>query len=179
MEVIQSLKHLQISIINNIRNYGQLRTIGATQKQVKNVVKREGRFLGFIGILFGIMLAMLCSLVILAKGVNITNYIACAIMTVIVCSIIVNVSIKKPVKIAMKVSPIEAVRVMITDNLKTTVQNKYRKFTPISLGIMNFKREPKKYGGCYIIESWRNYFISGIISFTFAISGTDGTILFW
>lgn len=87
---------------------------------------------------------MLCSLVILAKGVNITNYIACAIMTVIVCSIIVNVSIKKPVKIAMKVSPIEAVRVMITDNLKTTVQNKYRKFTPISLGIMNFKREPKK-----------------------------------
>ena len=140
--VIKSI--FQISIINNIRNYGQLRTIGATQKQVKNVVKREGRFLGFIGILFGIMLAMLCSLVILAKGVNITNYIACAIMTVIVCSIIVNVSIKKPVKIAMKVSPIEAVRVMITDNLKTTVQNKYRKFTPISLGIMNFKREPKK-----------------------------------
>ena len=116
---------------------------------------------------------MLCSLVILAKGVNITNYIACAIMTVIVCSIIVNVSIKKPVKIAMKVSPIEAVRVMITDNLKTTVQNKYRKFTPISLGIMNFKREPKKsMECCYIIESWRNYFISGIISFTFAISGT-------
>mgnify|MGYP003232480314 CR=1 FL=1 len=72
--VIKSI--FQISIINNIRNYGQLRTIGATQKQVKNVVKREGRFLGFIGILFGIMLAMLCSLVILAKGVNITNYIA-------------------------------------------------------------------------------------------------------
>lgn len=52
--VIKSI--FQISIINNIRNYGQLRTIGATQKQVKNVVKREGRFLGFIGILFGIML---------------------------------------------------------------------------------------------------------------------------
>ena len=36
--VIKSI--FQISIINNIRNYGQLRTIGATQKQVKNVVRR-------------------------------------------------------------------------------------------------------------------------------------------
>ena len=30
--------------------------------------------------------------------------------------------------------------------IKISAQGKNRKLTPISLGIMNFKREPKKYG---------------------------------
>ena len=43
-------------------------------------------------------------------------------MTVIVCQYYCECIYKEAkFKIAMKVSPIEAVRVMITDNLKTTV----------------------------------------------------------
>ncbi len=37
--VIKSI--FQISIINKIQNYGQLRTIGMTQKQIKKIVKRK------------------------------------------------------------------------------------------------------------------------------------------
>ena len=44
----------------------------------------------------------------------------------------------------MKASPIEAVRVITTDNFKIPAHKKNRKLKPVSLGIMNFKREPKK-----------------------------------
>lgn len=37
--VIKSI--FQISIINKIQNYGQLRTIGTTQKQIKKIVKKK------------------------------------------------------------------------------------------------------------------------------------------
>lgn len=102
--VIKSI--FQISIINKIQNYGQLRTIGTTQKQIKKIVKKEGRYLGVRGILTGISLAILCSAIILAKGINIGNYIVCAMITVAICGIIVSISINKPIKIAMKASPI-------------------------------------------------------------------------
>lgn len=140
--VIKSI--FQISIINKIQNYGRLRTIGTTQKQIKKIVKKEGRYLGIRGILTGISLAILCSAIILAKGINIRNYIVCAMITVVICSIIVSISINKPIKIAMKVSPMESVRMTAISNIKIAAQGKNRKLTPISLGIMNFKREPKK-----------------------------------
>ena len=140
--VIKSI--FQISIVNKIQNYGQLRTIGATQKEIRNIVKKEGRYLGVRGIVAGIALAIVCSLIILAKGVNITNYVVCTMITAVICSIIVSISINKPVKIAMKASPIEAVRVITTDNFNIPVHRKNRKLKPVSLGIMNFKREPKK-----------------------------------
>lgn len=140
--VIKSI--FQISIVNKIQNYGQLRTIGATQKEIRNIVKKEGRYLGVRGIVAGIALAIVCSLIILAKGVNITNYVVCTMITAVICSIIVSISINKPVKIAMKASPIEAVRVITTDNFNIPIHRKNRKLKPVSLGIMNFKREPKK-----------------------------------
>ena len=83
----------QISIVNKIQNYGQLRTIGATQKEIRNIVKKEGRYLGVRGIVAGIALAIVCSLIILAKGVNITNYVVCTMITAVICSIIVSISI--------------------------------------------------------------------------------------
>lgn len=140
--VIKSI--FQISIINKIQNYGQLRTIGTTQKQIKKIVKKEGKYLGVRGILTGISLAVLCSAIILAKGINIRNYVVCAMITAVICSIIVSISISKPIKIAMKASPIESVRMTAISNIKISAQEKNRKLTPISLGIMNFKREPKK-----------------------------------
>lgn len=142
--VIKSI--FQISIINKIQNYGRLRTIGTTQKQIKKIVKKEGQYLGVRGILIGISLAILCSAIILAKGINIRNYIVCTMITAVICCIIVSISINKPIKIAMKVSPMESVRMTAISNIKISAKEKNRKLTPISLGIMNFKREPKKYG---------------------------------
>ena len=45
-----------ISVASNVRNYGQLRTIGTTKRQIKKMVYREGRILAAIGIPIGLVI---------------------------------------------------------------------------------------------------------------------------
>ena len=66
--VIQSI--FRISINDKIRSYGQLRTSGATPKQIKRIVKNEGRKLGSIGILIGTVLGVCGGFLLFSKGFN-------------------------------------------------------------------------------------------------------------
>ncbi len=47
-----------ISVASSIRNYGQLRTIGTTKRQIKKMVYREGKLLAAIAIPIGLLLEM-------------------------------------------------------------------------------------------------------------------------
>ena len=139
--VIQSI--FRISINDKIRSYGQLRTIGATPKQIKRIVKREGRKLGSIGILIGTVLGVCCGFLLFSKGFNAVSYVATIILTLISSWIMVSVSIRKPIKIAAGISPIEAVR--FTPAQKDIRSRKKNiKLNPVSMGIANFKRDRKK-----------------------------------
>ena len=139
--VIQSI--FRISINDKIKSYGQLRTIGATPKQIKRIVKREGRKLGSIGILIGTVLGVCTGFLLFSKGFNAVSYVATVILTLISSWIIVSVSIRKPVKIAAGISPIEAVR--FTPAQKAIRSRKKNiKLNPVSMGIANFKRDRKK-----------------------------------
>ena len=139
--VIQSI--FRISINDKIRSYGQLRTIGATPKQIKRIVKNEGRKLGSIGILIGTVLGVCGGFLLFSKGFNAVSYVATVILTLISSWIMVSVSIRKPVKIAAGISPIEAVR--FTPAQKAIRSRKKNiKLNPVSMGIANFKRDRKK-----------------------------------
>ncbi len=139
--VIQSI--FRISINDKIRSYGQLRTIGATQKQIKRIVKREGRKLGSIGIVIGTVLGICAGFLLFSKGFNAVSYVATVILTLISSWIMVSVSICKPVKIAAGISPIEAVRFTPAQkNIRSRKKN--IKLNPVSMGIANFKRDWKK-----------------------------------
>ena len=139
--VIQSI--FRISINDKIQSYGQLRTIGATPKQIKRIVKREGRKLGSIGILIGTVLGVCGGFLLFPKGFNAVSYVATVILTLISSWIMVSVSIRKPVKIAAGISPIEAVR--FTPAQKDIRSRKKNiKLNPVSMGIANFKRDRKK-----------------------------------
>ena len=139
--VIQSI--FRISINDKIRSYGQLRTIGATPKQIKRIVKREGRKLGSIGILVGTVLGVCCGFLLFSKGFNAVSYVVMVSLTLISSWIMVSISIRKPVKIAAGISPIEAVR--FTPAQKDIRSRKKNiKLNPVSMGIANFKRDRKK-----------------------------------
>ena len=139
--VIQSI--FRISINDKIRSYGQLRTIGATPKQIKRIVKNEGRKLGSIGILIGTVLGICGGFLLFSKGFNAVSYVATVILTLVSSWIMVSVSIRKPVKIAAGISPIEAVR--FTPAQKAIRSRKKNiKLNPVSMGIANFKRDRKK-----------------------------------
>lgn len=139
--VIQSI--FRISINDKIQSYGQLRTIGATPKQIKRIVKNEGRKLGSIGILIGTVLGICGGFLLFSKGFNAVSYMATVILTLISSWLMVSVSIRKPVKIAAGISPIEAVR--FTPAQKDIRSRKKNiKLNPVSMGIANFKRDRKK-----------------------------------
>ena len=91
--VIQSI--FRISINDKIRSYGQLRTIGATPKQIKRIVKREGRKLGSIGILIGTVLGVCCGFLLFSKGFNAVSYAVMVSLTLISGWIMVSISIRK------------------------------------------------------------------------------------
>lgn len=139
--VIQSI--FRISINDKIQSYGQLRTIGATPKQIKRIVKQEGRKLGSIGIVIGTVLGVCGGFLLFSKGFNAVSYVATVVLTLISSWIMVSVSIRKPVKIAAGISPIEAVR--FTPAQKDIRSRKKNiKLNPVSMGIANFKRDRKK-----------------------------------
>ncbi len=139
--VIQSI--FRISVNDKIQSYGQLRTIGATPKQIKRIVKKEGRKLGSIGILIGTVLGVCGGFFLFSKGFNAVSYVVTVILTLISSWIMVSVSIRKPVKIAAGISPIEAVRfTSVQKNIRSRKKN--IKLNPVSMGIANFKSDRKK-----------------------------------
>jgi len=139
--VIQSI--FRISINDKIKSYGQLRTIGATPKQIKRIVKREGRKLGSIGILIGTVLGVCGGFLLFPKGFNAVSYAVMVSLTLISGWIMVSISIRKPVKIAAGISPIEAVRFTpVQKDIRSRKKN--IKLNPVSMGIANFKRDRKK-----------------------------------
>ena len=139
--VIQSI--FRISINDKIQSYGQLRTIGATAKQIKQIVRREGHRLGSIGILFGVILGTGSGFILFPKGFNALYYGVSAILAVVVCWFMLSISIRKPIKTASRISPLEAVR-FSTEQTVIRKRKKNIKLTPVSMGIANFKRDRKK-----------------------------------
>ena len=107
------------------------------------IVKNEGRKLGSIGILIGTVLGVCGGFLLFSKGFNAVSYVATVILTLISSWIMVSVSIRKPVKIAAGISPIEAVR--FTPAQKDIRSRKKNiKLNPVSMGIANFRRDRKK-----------------------------------
>lgn len=140
--VIQCI--FRISINDKIQSYGQLRTIGATAKQIKQIVRHEGRRLGSIGILFGVVLGAGSGFIFFPKGFNALYYGVSVILAVVICWFMMFISIRKPIKIASHTSPLEAVRFFMEQQTAIRKRKKNIKLTPISMGIANFKRDRKK-----------------------------------
>lgn len=110
----------QISVANDIRFYGLLKTIGTTQKQVKRIIRLQALALSIVGIPLGLLLGFFLGSVLTPAVLGNTNisgksltistspviFITAAFFEVIT----VLLSVSKPGRMAGKVSPIEALR---------------------------------------------------------------------
>ncbi len=110
----------QISVSNDIRFYGLLKTIGTTQRQVKRIIRLQALFLCLVGIPVGLILGYILGTVltpaVLATSSFSQNSLTISTSPVIFIAaaffelITVLMSISKPGRMAGKVSPIEALR---------------------------------------------------------------------
>jgi len=135
-----------ISVTGKVREYGQLRTIGTTQKQIKKIVLWEGCHLSAIGIPMGLLVSCIIAFCTVPKGWNtLTTFKVCFALAILTF-IVVLFAIHRPMKIAASTSPMEAIRYSAaSDTIKTMkIKKLHRRITPIRLAVMNFSRNRKK-----------------------------------
>lgn len=152
-----------ISITEKTKQYGMLRSIGATKKQIKKNVFYEATILGLIGIPLGILCGFLATFVL----VMISNYyfnkitlglfelkfkfsFIAVLVSIVLGIITIYFSAVKSAKRASKVSPIDSIR--NSANIKLNAKNlKCPKLIKKIFGIggeisyKNLKRNKKKY----------------------------------
>ena len=131
-----------ISIINSIREYGQLRTIGMTEKQIKRLVYKEGTSLSLIAIPIGLIMGPFLSYFLVPQGFQFENLLWAYPIAILFSYLTVRLSIRKPAVIAASVSPIEAYRYETGSNYGDKYKGK--KITPISLAKEQIIRDKKK-----------------------------------
>ncbi len=131
-----------ISIINSIKEYGQLRTIGMTAKQIQRLVLREGTLLMLPAIPIGLIAGIAVAYLLIPHGFGLWNVLWICPVVVALTYATVRLSIKKPAKIAAAVSPIEASR--YEQNKRPKYRHRQHKLTPGSLAVNQVLRYKKK-----------------------------------
>jgi len=120
-----------ISVMQDVRQYGLLRTIGTSTRQIKSIVNRQAVWLTLIGLPIGLIAGFFAGWVLLPIVTEIINleysmvgtsvstspliFVIAALFTILT----VLISTRKPAKKAAKISPLEAIRY--------TEQNAYKK----------------------------------------------------
>ena len=152
-----------ISITEKIRQYGMMRSVGATKKQIRKNVFYEAFILGLIGIPLGIIFGVLASYILIivsnyylsnSIGNNLvlifqTSFMAIIISIILAVITIILSSLKSAIKASL-ISPIDAIR--NSGNIKIN-KKKIKSSKLINnlfgiggiIGIKNLKRNRKKY----------------------------------
>ncbi len=114
-----------INVLSDIREYGLLKTIGTTGKQLKKIVRKRAALISIIGIPLGMAPGIIAGALLLPKlsdEINTVSFdkgqvymnIWILLGSALFSYVTVLVSASKPCKMAGQVSPIEAVR--LTDS---------------------------------------------------------------
>ena len=133
-----------ISVANSIRNYGQLRTIGTTKRQIKKMVYREGKLLAAIGIPIGLVIGNVIGYLLVPDGWYWLTTFSVTVGVGLFAFMIVMLSIRTPVKKAAAVSPMEALRYSDYQGKMKESSVLHRNITPASLAKRNLSRQKTK-----------------------------------
>ncbi len=127
---------LYISVTKDIHMYGQLKTLGTTQRQMKKVIYRQVRVLSFWGIFLGLSLSVATVFLIVPFGIRalagdmiMSDAISLSYSPLIFIGaglfsfITALISSMKPSRIASMVSPMEALRFL---DINTSKKNNSR-----------------------------------------------------
>ncbi|MDC7288163.1 ABC transporter permease [Blautia schinkii] len=133
-----------ISVAGKVREYGQLRTIGMTRKQVRRMISREGRRLALCGIPFGLVLGGVMGYALVPGGWDFLNFAGAALVCSLLGIVFVGISVRKPGKIAAMTSPVEALGYTGYTGKEKASKELQRSLTPENLAALNLRRNRKK-----------------------------------
>ena len=154
----------QVGIVNKIQEYGKIKALGATKKQMKQLIFREGIFLTFFSIPVGLLLGFLiakCGFNWLVEQGNLVSTqtgsmgvqnqqvplfsLPVILLCIFVSFLTVALALRKPMKIVSRISPIEATRYLENaETHKKGKRNGRKNVTVFSMAMANITGNPKR-----------------------------------
>lgn len=143
-----------ISIMQDVRRYGLLKTIGLTQRQISLLVTVQAIWLVLIAMPIGLLIGYLLGKAILPIAIEIIvneHLIApievrvtplIFIVAVIFTIVTVGISIKKPIRIIKRISPLAAIHFIEGKNNRK--KKKTKRISIAKMAIDNFRRNLKR-----------------------------------
>ncbi|HBF8441660.1 TPA: FtsX-like permease family protein [Clostridioides difficile] len=136
-----------ISIVTKVQEFGKLRAIGATKKQIRNIVFKEGFILAGIAIPIGIILGYVLANIIIKSFMDIdvkSSRLPVILSVVVISFISVVLSLLKPMKVASKVSIVDAVRYTGNKISNKSKRKGYKNINLKRLSHANLERNKKR-----------------------------------
>ena len=154
----------QVGIANKIQEYGKIKALGATKKQMKQLIFREGMFLTIssipVGLLLGFLIAK-CGFNWLVEQGNLVSTgtgsmgvqnqqmplfsLPVMLLCIFVSFLTVALALRKPMKIVSRISPIEATRYLENaETHKKGKRNGRKNVTVFSMAMANITGNPKR-----------------------------------
>lgn len=133
-----------ISVVGRIHQFGQMRTIGMTRKQIRKFVKKEGTALFVRAFPIGLFLGGIGGYFIKPQGFSLKNTLIIFAAVTLINYLITMLSVVKPAKIAADISPMEALRYTPQDGMKSASAKKCRNLSVFGMGVMNYTKNRRK-----------------------------------
>lgn len=149
----------QVGVAQKIQEYGKIKTLGATKKQMKQLIFREGMILSVLSIPIGWVLGFFMAKVSFGWLIEQGNMASIGIpnsqvplfsATLMLVSILISLltvilALRKPMKIVSKISPIEATRYLENSTKKNHGMRKGQKnISVFSLAMANVVGNKKR-----------------------------------
>ena len=149
----------QVGIAQKVQEYGKIKALGATRKQMKQLIFREGILLAVpsipLGLLFGFLIAKVSFNWLVEQGNQVSSGIknhqvplfslTIMLICIFVSFLTVVLALRKPMKIVSRISPIEATRYFDGSKTQKQGRRKGRKdVTVFSMAMANVTGNPKR-----------------------------------
>ena len=149
----------QVGIAQKVQEYGKIKALGATRKQMKQLIFREGILLAvpsiLLGLLFGFLIAKVSFNWLVEQGNLVSSGIknhqvplfslTIMFICIFVSFLTVVLALRKPMKIVFRISPIEATRYLDGSKTQKQGRRKGRKdVTVFSMAMANVTGNPKR-----------------------------------
>lgn len=149
----------QVGIAQKIQEYGKIKALGATTKQMKQLIFKEGMFLALpsipAGVVIGFLVAKLSFRWLIKQGNMVTTDIQngevplfsvpILLGSIMISFVAVMIALRKPMKVVSKISPIEATRYLENATKRNQGKRKGKKnVTVFSMAMANITGNKKR-----------------------------------
>lgn len=141
--VIYSIFYIYVQ--NQVREFGQLRTMGATSKQIRKILSSQGKLYCVTGTSLGLVIGGTAAFLFRPNGWSWTNTILSGFSVFVLIYGMIRLAMRKPAKIAGSIPPVEAQKSTGYQTFHATSKKLHRKITPFSLAVMSGARNRKKW----------------------------------